>query len=195
MKELEFKEVSLPFPIEEKLKSIPKELLDLPFEEIEKKCGHNIDLRRMRVSFWIEYDRAYRTQTAFSLANVFKGIMTGQGFQKHIISNTYKIIYLTTPPPSYQVIMEELLHFSLMLDREILALPHIDDEGKVDTKLLTIKHRVAQAVHNRVKGLPVNRSLMFTKDVGEDEPKQSQSLKDINQEIESIKKELTEGES
>ncbi|WP_212751094.1 hypothetical protein, partial [Escherichia coli] len=85
--------------------AIPEEIYDMPFEQIEKKCNPDIDLRRMRVAFWQEYDRAHRTGTAFALTNVFRGLMTGQGFHKHIINNTYRVLYLTTPPPSYQVIM------------------------------------------------------------------------------------------
>lgn len=186
--ELSTNEVRFPSPILDSLKLVPSELLDLSFDEIEKKANPGVDLRRLRVSFWLEYDRAARTNTAFSLSNIYRGIMTPAMFKKHVLGNSYRTLYLTIAPPSYQVIMEEMLHYGLMLERDILEMQHLTEKG-VDIELLKLKQKIVDGVHSRVKGLPVSRALMVTHEMS-DKNDQNQSLKDIDSEIVKFKKEL-----
>lgn len=193
---LSIKDVEFPSALNERIALIPENLLEMSFPEIEKKANPDIDLKRMRVAFWLEYDRAYRTQTSFNLTNVYKGIMTGQHFNRLVMGNTYRLLYMISVLPSYKVIMEEMLHYGLMLEREIMELPHITggEGGKprfVDVKLLALKQKITEGVHNRLKGLPVSRTLMLTKDMDKDKESDAQpAIKDVENQIEQLKKEL-----
>lgn len=183
----------LPSQITDSLKLVPHELLELPFSEIEKKACADIDLRRLRISFWQEYDRSSRTGTGFNLANIYRGIMSMGAFRKNVLNNTYRTLYLTIPPPAYKVILEEMLHYGLMFEREILEMNHFNEKG-VDMELLKLKHNIVKGVHDRVKGLPVAKTLMVSKEIKDSDGPQELSIKDVDAEIKKLKEELGESD-
>lgn len=164
----------LPSIIRERVNAIPSEIYDMPFEALERKLsvdGHvPIELSRVRIAFWLEFERASRTGIPFSLAAVCGGVMGLSKLQKEVLANSYRLAYIITPPPSYALVMDEFLHYGLQLQREILNMPHVNPKnGRTDTAMLSLKNKIIEGIHNRVKGMPTSKSVHIQKQLGEGE--------------------------
>ena len=191
----------LPSSISTQVKAIPERVLNLTFSTLESKIPEalKIDASRARIAFWLEFERHHRTGMQFNLGAVYSSLMPYKTFQRDIVGNSYVLAYMITPPPAYHVIMDEMLHYGLSLQREILQLSHFtkDRNGDVvlDHKLISLKNSIIDSVHNRMKGLPVAKSLNLSKtivDVSEEEKASSKrSLAELDQRI----KELESGEA
>jgi hypothetical protein len=182
----------LPSVILDSLKVIPKEVFDMSFSEIKKRAAPDIDLERLRVAFWTEYERSQRTKTSFMCSNVHKGIMTNSGFRKSVLGNSFKLLYMTASPPEYKIIMEEMLNYGLALEREILDMNHFspnkDGDQVLDIDLLKLKHKIIDGVHARVKGLPANTNINLNREVSTES--KMPNLTDVQRRIDA----LTSGE-
>ena len=66
------------------MRVIPEEVLQKDAEELEKLADVSESERKMRIAFWIEYERAQRTGTVMQMSNVFKGLC-GQGHFARIL--------------------------------------------------------------------------------------------------------------
>jgi hypothetical protein len=183
----------LPSAISRQVEAIPESVLNLTFEQLERKIPEQlyIEASRARTAFWLEFERHHRTGQAFSLAAVYAGLMPYKRFQRDIISNSYVLAFMITPPPAYNVVMEEMLHFGLRLQREILHMSHFGEDG-LDHKLLKIKNDIVDGIHDRIRGLPVSKNLHISKTIDSpDTESEKKSLADIESRI----RELESGES
>lgn len=184
----------LPSAIQRQVLAIPSSVLDMSFEALEKKIPEHlrIDASRARIAFWLEFERHHRTGQQFSLSAVYSGLMPYKRFQRDICSNSYVLAYLITPPPVYNVVMEEMLHYGISLQREILGLPHYtkdkDGDHILDLPLLKLKNTIIDGIHDRIKGLPVSKNLHISKslDGGEETTEKKRSLTDIERRIQEL---------
>ena len=169
------------------IRAIPDELFDLSIEDIEKKGEVDSSIKKLRIAFWIEYERAARTQTQIQMNNVTSGIVHNKFFAKKVATNSYKLAFILTPPENYKITMEEMLHMALSEERKILLTPleikivKFDNEGSptsemtmIDSKLAAVKHKIRESLQNRLHGMPLHRSIQVTentnRNVGENAP-------------------------
>lgn len=157
----------LPEPMRQAMENRPDSVKDMNFEEVEKKIRPGATLARAKIAFWMEVERAQRLNVKINMMNVYKGIMTLSEFRRRVLGNSYGITYIVTPPTSYQIVVEEMLQAGLRIERETLDLPHVDEYGKIDHKLLAVKHKIIDGIHSRIKGLPVSRIHQVNQNLGE----------------------------
>lgn len=191
---------SLPTAISSHVRAIPESVLNLSLNQLEAKIPDNlkVDASRARIAFWLEFERHHRTGIAFSLASIYSGLMTYRRFQRDIVGNSYVLAYLVTPPPAYHVVMDEMLHYGLQLQREILGLSHFqkdkDGDFVLDHALLKIKNSIIDGVHDRIRGLPVAKSLNLSKTITETDEVEKESSKRSLAELDARIRELESGE-
>jgi hypothetical protein len=183
----------LPTAISRHVSAIPESIYAMTLEQLEKKLdrgeGVDVAISRIRIAFWLEFERHFRTGIAFNMSAVYGGVMNLKAFSRDILGNSYVLAYVISPPPSYSIVMDEMLHFGLQLQREILRIPH--GRGKeLNVKLLGLKNNIVEGIHNRIKGLPVAKSLHLSSHVPNGGESQEKPI-DVN-ELDKKIKELEE---
>ncbi len=108
---------------------------------------------RLRLAFWMEYDRAQANFKNIRIDNVFGGICTRSYFYGAYLNNPHKVAWLLMPPTSYVVKMEETLDFGLDQLRDILEM----ECGPRDVKLMELKAKIVAMVDQRVRGAVTQR--------------------------------------
>lgn len=117
---------------------------------------------RIRLKFWMEYDYCQHYQKeAIDLARVTSGICSFEYFYRKYITCVSKLSWMLCPPTGYVVKSEEALEFGLDQLREILELPLVDANGKVNASLANIKVRITEMLDNRVKGAVVQKNISY----------------------------------
>lgn len=181
----------LPQFIVDAIEAIPEHIREQSSSQLEDTVGADASLRRAKLAFWSELDRAYRSNTKFHVPNVHRGIMSVSHFRKYVVGSSHKLMYLITPPTTYKLIMEDMLFAGLQFETELLGLPHKDDAGNIDHKLLKLKLDLVNNVKNRLYGLPVARQENVNHNLNQHQKSDRPAMKDIDQKI----KELEERES
>lgn len=156
--------------------AIPSHLFEMDALELQEKIKridgadglNNADM--MRTSFWLEYNRAQRTQSNLQLNNVFSGVMFAASFNNKYLKNSFRLLYIITPPVDYQVHQHRILTMSFEQEQKILQMNVMKDvynkDGdvigeEIDTKLLSVQQKIAENIKNRIMGMPVNRSMQI----------------------------------
>lgn len=163
----------VPTVVAARIKAIPDDVFDLEFDELAELAKAGENERKMRVAFWLEYERAIRTASPILVANVYKGVCNQSNFYNRFIVNSYRLAYILTPPEDYSVKMEEMLLLAMNEERKILETPikqvrTILKDGKektfdyVDSSLAMVKHKIRESIQNRLQGMPVHRSMQIT---------------------------------
>jgi len=116
---------------------------------------------RLRLKFWMEYDYCQAYQLSrIDISRVIAGICTQEYFYKKYLQSPTKVAWFLCPPVNYETKAREALEFSLEQMRDILAIPHITDGGRVDTKLGELKAKIHAMLDIRVKGAPIQKSVV-----------------------------------
>ncbi len=166
-----------------KLKAIPSSLTELDLSELKEKClsmkgskNDENELEMIRTAFWIEYNRAQRTGTNITMSNIFGGLMGQKAFDMRYADNSFRLLYIITPPVDYQVQQHRILDISLEQEKKILSMPIMkkvyNKEGdiigeEIDTKLLAVQQKISEAIKNRVMGMPVNRTMQVNQNINQ----------------------------
>lgn len=180
----------MPSVIAERFLVIPNEILELSDSELKTKAKIDLELERLRVSFWTEFDRSDRTETPMNVNNIVSGVCAPTYFTKHILVNSFKLAYICRPPSNIAIAAEELLLFSMEQVREIMALPHTDEKGRVDARLAKVKIDAFREIYNRVKGMVVQRveQKNLNVNVNQQSVAQPKSVDEINQRLAELEK-------
>jgi hypothetical protein len=163
----------VPSSVEKCLSAIPRNLFEMDVEALKKqvfKHGKGEQIEMLRTAWWIEYNRAQRTQTKFNLSNVYGGICYGKSFMTDYASNSFSLLYIITPPIDYQVQQHRIMNLSFEQEIRILQMPVMkpvyNRDGdmigeEVDAKLLSVQQKIADSMRNRVMGMPINRTMQI----------------------------------
>ena len=108
-----------------------QQLMALDETELEREVKPNVTLRRIRSSFWYEYERMHskytRTTTRaadnISVYKICHGVCTTQFFMDRIFRNDYYFAWMIRPPQNYTKALNESLEHGLSRVREILNFP------------------------------------------------------------------------
>ena len=126
------------------------------------KASPNANDNRLRLAFWMEYDRIKAGDLGgkqMKMSAVYNGICTGQYLTQRYLLCPERVAWMLCPPASYDVFMEEALVFGMAQLREVLELPLIDEKGKVNVGLASLKERIVMKLHERKYGAVIQKSL------------------------------------
>jgi hypothetical protein len=164
----------VPTSMSTRIKAIPETFFDLGEDELEKLAKITEPERKLRIAFWLEYERAQRTGTVMAMTNVFKGLMHARAFTNGFITNSYKLAYLVTPLEDYRLALEDSLRLAIHREKEVLKIPvvrkrittnrhgDVTEVEIVDSNLALVQHKIRESIQNRLQGMPVHRSMQIT---------------------------------
>lgn len=112
---------------------------------------------RLRLSFWLEYDRAQASGKGMVISNILAGICTRDYFYGPYLSKSYKVAWILCPPTDYVTKISEALDFGLDQLREVLDLPILDEKGRINVKLGELKAKIVAMLDARKHGAVVQR--------------------------------------
>lgn len=125
---------------------------------LKKRIFHEHDntgisptLNRLRMKFWVEYDRAQSEQTLMHLPLVFAGVCFQEQFYS-MMQNRWSLAWVLCAPANYLVTMEEGLQFGIEELRDVLSLPTVTSKGATNNGLINAKIQIVQMLENRLKG-------------------------------------------
>jgi hypothetical protein len=107
---------------------------------------------RLRLSFWLEYDRAQSLQEKMNMAYVYAGVCLPHYFHNSYLNHPTRVAWLLCPPVEYQRTLEEGVAFGAQKMREFLALDPIDPYGKPNLKLMELQAKIFAMLDQRLKG-------------------------------------------
>ena len=112
---------------------------------------------RLRLAFWLEYERALEAGTKMNMQSVYAGITTGPTWTQKIIHSPTRMAWILTPPTDYIVKISEALEFGIDRLRDMLELDPRSPSGKLDVKLMELQAKITWMLEQRVKGAVVQR--------------------------------------
>jgi hypothetical protein len=107
---------------------------------------------RLRLSFWVEYDRAQFEVTKMNMTPIYAGVCVRQYFYSTYLKNAWKVAWLLCPPTNYVKKLEEALDFGIDRMRDILEMSPMDERGKPNVKLMELQTKITIALDQRAKG-------------------------------------------
>jgi len=186
--------------------AVPDELFLLDEKEIQKKARVNVTDDFIKTSFWNEYDLAQAKAKNMTLENVYVRCCSRDYFFKQFLSNSYKVAWLLTPPPNYQVMLDTLLSRGLQRLYEILSLPlentYIDNKGnahtEIDAKIAHVIYQITKDIDIRVKGaIPQivastsrNVNVNLTGEVPQEQMTQTTNMEEVDAELRRLEEKL-----
>lgn len=176
------------------IKAIPLDFFAMDEEELKKMARADIVENRLRHSFWLEYGHACLAKREINMSNIVNGVCSKDYFLKHILTNSFKLAYMLTPPPDYRVQMAEILTLGLAKLREILAMPIESAHPKtgekvVDSKLAGVQARIVEDLMTRSHGHPLRTIEVTSKNMNLNVDVTNEvEIKDVSQIDAEIKK-------
>lgn len=107
---------------------------------------------RIRLAFWLEYERAQQNQAPMEMAYVYGGVCVKQYFYGTYLKSPTRVAWMLCPPTGYQVILEESVAFGAQRMREYMALDPVLPSGKLDHKLIELQAKIYAMMEQRLKG-------------------------------------------
>jgi len=107
---------------------------------------------RVRLAFWDEYNHSTHIKKGMSLTAILHGVMSWEAWVTVYEKSDRKMMWVLCPPVSYQASMRQLIHKGAERLLEIMSLPIVDENGKVDHKTVLNILKCFQLVDLRVKG-------------------------------------------
>ncbi len=180
----------LPTWIASYILAIPEEIFSTPLSKLIERFEHTETDSLLRHAFWLEYERAMKTDTKMTISNIFGGVCDKNYFNREVVTNSFRMAYLLNPPTDYNVRLEELLTIGLEQYREILTLPNINAKGAVDSRLIAVKQKIIEDVTNRRRGQVIQRvevkSQNLNVNVDKSDKKTPDSIEAIEREIQEL---------
>lgn len=198
--------------VQKAIEAIPEHVFHLSIKDLEetpivRKYKKEIDM--MRTAFWLEFNRAQKTLSPILVAQIYQGVCGSHFFNKTIVTNSFALAYIMTPPMDYTVQQHRMLQIAQEKEMEILEMDHTmpkynkDGEQvgeKIDVPLLNLKSKIAEALRNRIMGMPVARTMQINKNINttvtEGEPDlESMSLDEIMEYADKMRAQIKTAEA
>ena len=181
----------VPLSVSKSIECIPDEVFALGEAELKKMAKPTEAEEKLRYSFWREYDLAQIGHRRMMISNVVSGVCHNSYFFRYVVTNSFKMAYILTPPPDYEVTIQEMLALGLSQLRDILTQPHVKKNGEVDSKLADVKYRIVEGLQLRVKGAVPHR--VESKNLNVNVEQQSPAIPQVHEmeiSVEAIEQEL-----
>ena len=180
----------LPQKMKRAIEALPKEYLALAPEQLQELIKRDAKNKkqltttdhRLRLSLWQCYDAAFATKKEMHMRHVFSGICSGDYFYD-VLKHPHKLAWLICPIPDYLKASEECLLLSTERVRELLTIPMVDKDGKVNVQVANLILKAHQMLDTRVKGAIVHKAQIHTVTENITPPKEELSLEEMQEKI------------
>lgn len=146
----------LPPTIQEHLlKSKNHFLNDFSPETIRKKIRYSEEYRlarKVRQSFWMEYDHAIDAGRKMQMTRIWQGICASSGEFYGLFKTDYIAVFIFTKPVAKDVTERSLLEMAYEEIEEILTAPNFRKDGALDAFAAKIKMDIWKHLDERVHG-------------------------------------------
>ncbi len=133
-------------PIEIMLLALPK-ISKLREHDIRKKVKPTEFLDRLRISFWMEYQKAFKDNRRMKLNKIYASICTKSYFKNNVVTDRYKLLWLITQPHSYNLEMRRIANNSLFEISQKLDESIRNKASKVDHTSIDEILKIVEWVH------------------------------------------------
>lgn len=123
------------------------------------KAAPNPTDNRLRLGFWNEYNLAVEESRTMNMRQVFAGVCSQVYFYEVYLKCPERVAWMICPPTAYEKVLDEAIVFGLEQLREVLGLPLVDEKGKINVSLASLKERIVERLQERKFGTAVQRSL------------------------------------
>lgn len=153
----------LPSSIRDYAVRVPKRYFTLSESELELECFDGAkpfnEARRLRIGFWLEYDRVQNYEEKIMIvANIVKGNCGEFYFLKKFLTNQKHLAWMLRAPEGYINALEDIHSLGIKKMIEILMLPvERDDRGNQDTRLMKVQKSIYDSADLRLKGAIVQQ--------------------------------------
>lgn len=158
----------------------------------QRPHGIGITEHRIRVAFWMEFNRAMDANTNMAIPRVYGGICGTDYFNNEFMRKPEKVAWMLTPPVSYTIAMEESLVYGIEKLREVLDFPLYDrTTGKPDVRVGELILKVVQQMDLRVKGAVLQKSVNVHAHIGAPTGiSAGESMTDLDARIKELEKQV-----
>jgi hypothetical protein len=138
---------------------IPPRYLKMTETQLRKEVKPDEVLCRLKLSFWDEYQRAQDGKRKIHVTKLIAGTgCTKERFYDVVLRDPEQVAWVVTPPVDHMIQLRELLELGLSRQREMLMLPFVFKETKVDQqgnvkKTRRIDARVMSQINQAVNTL------------------------------------------
>lgn len=112
---------------------------------------------RLRINFWMEYERAQTVLKPMVLNRICDGVIVHGYFTDRYLRNPFHVAWMLTPITGYETVATEALQYGLETLRDILGEDHTLPGGGLNLKLVELKLKVVAMLDLRLKGIPTQR--------------------------------------
>lgn len=112
---------------------------------------------RMRMTFWLEYERAILTNEKMVVYNIHSLVCDERVFYRVFCTNPGRAAFLVCRPTAYQEQVKEILNHGLRGMRRVLDMPEYDKNGKLNLKLIELKTKITAMMDMRLHGAPTQK--------------------------------------
>jgi hypothetical protein len=109
-------------------------------------------LTLLRTTFWLEYDRAQRTNEDMKIANVVSGVCAREFVEKHIFKCELRSAFIFKVPREYTASMMDLFSAGHHCMRAVLDLPIKNKNGVVNLQLVKEQRAIWHTAMIRLHG-------------------------------------------
>lgn len=180
--------------------ALPDDLLIMSDQELKNQARPTSTDYSLRRSFWREYEKSsWRGTGKIRALNVYAGICTDQYFYSKFLRNPKKLAWMVRPMQEYAREMEALCSRGNERFWELLEMKVTDKLGRVDARKAEVLLKVIAEVHNRARGMVVQKVDKRTLSVhvrtpASPVPKGAASTREIDDEIARMEGEILEAE-
>lgn len=187
--------------VREKIRTLPKELLDMSDEDAEKQLEPNMTDKMLRSAMWREVERVQANPGAvFRVANIYNGICSSAHFYAHICNLEKRLAYIVRPMQTYDDKAGEIVDYGITRLREALQAKLVYPNGYLDAKATKVVLDIVQYFENRTKGriahqLKVDsKTQTLTANVNIGVRTSPQDLRDLDSKLKDLRKQIAQYE-
>ena len=160
-------------PMFNSLMENPREVIELISDEerllrffkTEKSYQPTVNDQRVRYLFWHEYENSRVENRKMVMNNVHSLVCDVVSFRKLFLKLPYRTAFLCCRPAAYQHTLNEMLLHGMQRLRQVLDLPEVDANGKLNTKVIELKIKITAMVDMRIHGAPTQKIHQVTQNL------------------------------
>lgn len=139
----------------EKLKKVDEKFVGLTEIELEDMLRPDAFVRRVRLAFWKEYEKAASKRRWIEVSNIASMMNTPKVIIESTMKNLRWVPYLACAPSSYESFLDEALAYGLnRLRNEVLTAPIYKENGSFDARAADLILKTVAYFDVRKNGMP-----------------------------------------
>lgn len=163
-----------PVAVRRAVMDVQPELFHKDDRELESDFKPTRTDRKIKLSFWKEYDLAVSEMRSMKTENICRNVCHPNYFRDHFLKNEGKVVWLLVPPNDYMMELETMMGTAADRLNEIMNIPITkkDKNGNdvVDVNAAGLVLKAIKQLEDRVKGAPIqkqeNKNLSINYDAG-----------------------------